>query len=45
MSTKQSAETLPRVTARERSPRSIDPGVDIGHVNLKTADIDRVHHF
>ncbi len=29
----------------ERSPRPIDPGVNIGHVHLKTADIDRVHHF
>src|SRR6266568_4173768 len=29
----------------EKSDRSIDPGVNIGHVHLKTADIDRVHHF
>jgi catechol 2,3-dioxygenase len=25
--------------------RSIDPGVDIGHVHLKTADLDRIHDF
>jgi len=30
---------------RERSTRPIDPGVEIGHVHLKTADIDRVQHF
>src|ERR687884_249420 len=29
----------------ERAPRPIDTGVDIGHVHLKTADIDRVHRF
>jgi catechol 2,3-dioxygenase len=34
-----------RVTPRERSERPIDPGVRIGHVHLKTADIDRIHHF
>ncbi|HUY74455.1 MAG TPA: VOC family protein [Candidatus Dormibacteraeota bacterium] len=33
------------VAPRERSDRPIDAGVDIGHVHLKTADIDRVHHF
>ena len=29
----------------ERSDRPIDAGVNIGHVHLKTADIDRVHDF
>jgi catechol 2,3-dioxygenase len=29
----------------ERAHRPIDPGVDIGHVHLKTADLDRVHDF
>src|SRR5689334_2063031 len=29
----------------ERTSRPIDPGVQIGHVHLKTADIDRVHDF
>lgn len=29
----------------ERNPRPIDPGVDIGHVHMKTADIQRVYDF
>jgi catechol 2,3-dioxygenase len=29
----------------ERNPRPIDPRVDIGHVHLKTADIQRVYDF
>ena len=29
----------------ERAPRPIDPRVDIGHVHLKTADLDRIHAF
>ena len=29
----------------ERAPRPIAAGVDIGHVHLKTADIQRVHDF
>jgi catechol 2,3-dioxygenase len=28
-----------------RGPRPIDPGVDIGHVHLKTADLERVQGF
>ena len=32
---------VPRVAA----PRPIDPGVRIGHVHLRTADIDRVRAF
>jgi catechol 2,3-dioxygenase len=44
--TKTAAEqTQLPVVPRERSPRSIDAGVSIGHVHLKTADIDRVKHF
>ena len=27
------------------SPRPIDPGVTIGHVHLRTADIDRIRGF
>ena len=27
------------------SPNPIDPGVTIGHVHLRTADIDRIRHF
>jgi len=34
-----------RVTPRERSDKPIAGGVEIGHVHLKTADIDRVHNF
>ena len=33
------------VTPTERSAKPIDPGVDIGHVHLKTADIDRIYKF
>jgi catechol 2,3-dioxygenase len=28
-----------------RAPRPIDPGVRVGHVHLRTADIDRVREF
>ena len=45
MSTKPAAQAVPGVTPHERSARPIDAGVDIGHVHLKTADIDRIHHF
>ena len=30
---------------RERAARPIAAGVDIGHVHLKTADLDRIHAF
>jgi catechol 2,3-dioxygenase len=33
------------VVAREAAPDPIDPGVRIGHVHLRTADIDRVKAF
>ena len=29
----------------QRAPNPIDPGVRIGHVHLRTADIDRVRAF
>ncbi len=29
----------------QRAPNPIDPGVRIGHVHLRTADIDRVRGF
>jgi catechol 2,3-dioxygenase len=29
----------------ERAPRPIDPGVRVGHVHLRTSDIDRVRDF
>jgi catechol 2,3-dioxygenase len=35
----------PGVTPAERAPRPIAAGVDIGHVHLKTADLQRVHDF
>ena len=38
-------ETAKGMTPRERSARPIAAGVDIGHVHLKTADIDRVQRF
>jgi len=38
-------ETTHTVTPVEQGPRPIDPGVDIGHVHLKTADIQRIHDF
>jgi catechol 2,3-dioxygenase len=34
-----------RVTPAQPAPRPIDPGVRIGHVHLRTADIDRVRDF
>src|ERR687885_653998 len=33
------------VTPAARAPRPIDPGTRIGHVHLRTADIDRVREF
>jgi catechol 2,3-dioxygenase len=45
MSTKPAIQEIPGVAPRERSSRPIAAGVDIGHVHLKTADIDRIHHF
>src|SRR5207302_9916622 len=38
-------KTATGIVPDERSERPIDPGVTIGHVHLKTADIDRVYHF
>ena len=33
------------IVAAQRSARPIDPGVTIGHVHLRTADIDRIRQF
>ncbi|MCW2925049.1 MAG: glyoxalase [Thermoleophilia bacterium] len=33
------------IEPRQRAPRPIDTGVTIGHVHLRTADIDRVRDF
>ena len=41
----QATTSQGNVVPRERHEHPIDPGVDIGHVHLKTADIDRVHGF
>jgi catechol 2,3-dioxygenase len=40
-----SKASAPHVVPTEPAPRPIDPGVDIGHVHLRTADIERVHEF
>jgi catechol 2,3-dioxygenase len=45
MRAKVNNHTMHGVVPKERSSRPIDPGVEIGHVHLRTADIDRVHHF
>jgi catechol 2,3-dioxygenase len=33
------------ITPAERAPRPIDPGTRIGHVHLRTSDIERIRHF
>src|ERR1044072_3373984 len=33
------------ITPAARAPRPIDPGTRIGHVHLRTADIDRIRDF
>src|SRR3954464_3568319 len=33
------------VTPAARAPRPIDPGTRIGHVHLRTSDIERIRHF
>ena len=33
------------VEPQQRAPRPIDPGTTIGHVHLRTADIDRIRDF
>ena len=38
-------ESTDRFAPLERAPRPASPGVDIGHVHLRTADIDRIHDF
>src|SRR6266568_5452169 len=47
MSTKAPSQTdyQTGVGPSERAPRSVAPGTRIGHVHLKTADIDRIHAF
>lgn len=38
-------EPAPRLVPEVSSPRPVDPGVVIGHVHLKSADLDRVKQF
>jgi catechol 2,3-dioxygenase len=38
-------QTQGTIVPAARAPRPIDPGVTIGHVHLRTADIDRVRAF
>jgi catechol 2,3-dioxygenase len=40
-----SADEQGPVVGRQRAERPIDPGTRIGHVHLRTADIDRVRAF
>src|SRR5437899_12181074 len=46
MSTKATTATDHTATMpRERAPKPVAPGTRIGHVHLKTADIQRVYDF
>ena len=40
-----SEQTTTGMPVLQRAPRPVDPGVSIGHVHLRTADIDRVRAF
>ena len=33
------------IVPMQRAPRPMEPGVTIGHVHLRTSDIDRIRHF
>jgi catechol 2,3-dioxygenase len=45
MKTEIENQILNGVSPRERAPRPVASGTRIGHVHLKTADIERIHHF
>ena len=45
MSTPSDQRSQGPVVPRAAAPRPIDPGVRIGHVHLRTSDIDRVRDF
>src|ERR687884_1458864 len=45
MSTASERRTQGTIVPKAAAPRPIDPGVTIGHVHLRTADIDRVRAF
>jgi len=38
-------QQIDRLKPLERAPRPAASGTDIGHVHLKTADLDRIHDF
>jgi catechol 2,3-dioxygenase len=44
-STGGTTTTARGIVPRERSARPIDAGVDIGHVHMKAADLDRIRKF
>jgi catechol 2,3-dioxygenase len=33
------------VVPAEKSPRPLEPGVEIGHVHMRAGDLDRIHDF
>src|ERR671933_2967595 len=45
MSPASERRTQGTIVPKAAAPRPIDPGVTIGHVHLRTADIDRVRAF
>src|ERR687885_459493 len=45
MSTASERRTQGTIVPKAAAPRPVDPGVTIGHVHLRTADIDRVRAF
>src|ERR671932_210590 len=45
MSTASERRAQGTIVPKAANPNPIDPGVTIGHVHLRTADIDRVRRF
>jgi catechol 2,3-dioxygenase len=45
MAEQTATTTAPGIVPRERGARPIDAGVDIGHVHLRAADLDRIRAF
>src|ERR687886_1320833 len=45
MSSTERPQPQGTIVPAARAPRPIDPGITIGHVHLRTADIDRVRAF
>ena len=44
-STSQDQHLQGSIVPMQRAPRPMEPGVTIGHVHLRTSDIDRIRHF